>query len=144
MTEKKIIVLFFFDKYTRKYSCSHNQPLTIFFHKDYNTPLNQSPIMLLCSNNYHNIRRAILNNLCSDVWLGHDFLIQHERVEIPFPGYKPTFSLCSLPSAKFETQYLFRSLYKSWWVRLASSYCLKSLPSFSFLGEWKRLQDLSF
>ncbi len=34
---------------------------------------------------YNGVKLSILH-LCSDVILGHDFLKQHEKIEVPFEG----------------------------------------------------------
>ena len=61
-------------------------------------------------NSYNNIQLSVLSDLCTDVLLGHDFLKLHERVEIPFSGSRPSFSLCGLSVSRLEPQSLFDHL----------------------------------
>lgn len=59
---------------------------------------------------YTNVKLSILNNLCSDVLLGHDFLCQHKSVEISFHGKNPPFSICNLSAARLQSPSLFANL----------------------------------
>lgn len=59
---------------------------------------------------YEKFKLSIMSDLCADVLLGLDFLKLHEKVEIPFAGNRPTFSVCSLMAAKVNAQSLFPNL----------------------------------
>ena len=59
---------------------------------------------------YRNVKLAVLDNLCSDVLLGHDFLQQHQQLVIPFNGKKPPFNVCGLLAANIEPPELFAHL----------------------------------
>ncbi len=59
---------------------------------------------------YENFRLSILPGLCTDIILGHDFLNQHQGLQMPFKGEKPTFSVCGLTAAKVEPPALFENL----------------------------------
>ena len=56
---------------------------------------------------YNSVKLSILPNLCSDIILGHDFLKQHEKIEIPFEGPLQPLSICNLAAAKIEPPTLF-------------------------------------
>ena len=60
---------------------------------------------------YHDVRLAVLTNLCSDIILGHKFLRRHSSVQIPFGGPLPPLSVCGLATVK-EISYpsLFKNL----------------------------------
>ena len=59
---------------------------------------------------YHKIKLAILDDLCSDVLLGHDFLKQHKQLVISFNGDKPPLKVCGLLAAKVKPPQLFAHL----------------------------------
>ena len=59
---------------------------------------------------YHRFRLSVLNNLCSDVLLGHDFLRLHQSLEIPFYGANPPLSLCGLSAVNIDPPSLFEHL----------------------------------
>ena len=62
------------------------------------------------NNHYPSVKLSVLPNLCSDVLLGHDFLKQHERLDIRFGGSRPPLSVCALIAAHIDTPTLFGSL----------------------------------
>ncbi|XP_068246611.1 uncharacterized protein [Palaemon carinicauda] len=62
-----------------------------------------SNILGLCSvdlelkgETYHGVELKVLQRLCSDVILGHDFLRKHSGLEMDFGGEKPPLKICSL------------------------------------------------
>jgi hypothetical protein len=59
---------------------------------------------------YDRVKLSILPNLCADVLLGHDFLSQHQTVQIPFNGHKPPFTVCGVAAAIIEPPPLFEHL----------------------------------
>ena len=59
---------------------------------------------------YPRVKLSLLQNLCSDVLLGHDFLKQHKHLQIAFGGPKPPFSLCGLTAARVPLPTLFGTL----------------------------------
>ncbi|XP_055882384.1 uncharacterized protein LOC129925800 [Biomphalaria glabrata] len=61
---------------------------------------------------YKDFKLHILDNLCEDVILGHDFLEQHESVHITFQGPKPTMVLNGMKAANVEPAPLFQNMLK--------------------------------
>ncbi|XP_068220393.1 uncharacterized protein [Palaemon carinicauda] len=66
-----------------------------------------SSILGLCSvdlelkgETYHGVELKVLQRLCSDVILGHDFLRKHSGLEMDFGGEKPPLKICSLGVVK--------------------------------------------
>ncbi|GFN94502.1 retrovirus-related pol polyprotein from transposon opus [Plakobranchus ocellatus] len=59
---------------------------------------------------YRSVKLSILQGLCADLILGHDFLSQHDGLQMSFKGSKPTFSVCGLSTAKVEPASLFNNL----------------------------------
>ena len=59
---------------------------------------------------YPSVKLSVLDNLCTDVLLGHDFLRQHRSIEIPFEGTEPPLSLCNLVAIKVPPVSLFTHL----------------------------------
>ncbi|XP_068224969.1 uncharacterized protein [Palaemon carinicauda] len=66
-----------------------------------------SNILGLCSvdlelkgETYHGVELKVLQRLCSDVILGHDFLRRHSGLEMDFGGEKPPLKICSLGVVK--------------------------------------------
>lgn len=59
---------------------------------------------------YQNVKLSIVDQLCSDVLLGHDFLRQHKAVVIPFHGDKESLTVCGLLAAKVDPPDLFAHL----------------------------------
>ncbi|GFO33886.1 retrovirus-related pol polyprotein from transposon 17.6 [Plakobranchus ocellatus] len=59
---------------------------------------------------YQSVKLSILQGLCADLILGHDFLSQHDGLQMSFQGSKPTFSVCGLSTAKVEPASLFSNL----------------------------------
>ncbi|XP_055878884.1 uncharacterized protein LOC129925016 [Biomphalaria glabrata] len=61
---------------------------------------------------YKDFKLHILDNLCEDVILGHDFLEQHESVQITFQGFKPSMVLNGMKAANVEPAPLFQNMLK--------------------------------
>lgn len=59
---------------------------------------------------YPDFKLSVMPDLCADLLLGHDFLKLHEKVEIPFGGTKPSFSVCGLMTARIDPPFLFGNL----------------------------------
>jgi hypothetical protein len=59
---------------------------------------------------YNDVEMLIMNNLWSDVLIGHDILKSHSSVEIAFHGDKPPFKICSLAIAKVPAVSLLSNL----------------------------------
>ena len=59
---------------------------------------------------YNNFRLSVLPGLCTDLILGHDFLDQHQGLQMPFRGKKPIFSVCGLTAANVDPPALFENL----------------------------------
>ena len=63
---------------------------------------------------YEQIKLSVLPHLCTDIILGHDFLNNHEKLEIKFQGKRGPLSICSVAAAKVEEQSLFGNLQEGW------------------------------
>ena len=59
---------------------------------------------------YPRFKLSVMPNLCTDVLLGHDFLRLHNKLEIPFGGPKPSFSVCAMLAANVSPPSLFGNL----------------------------------
>jgi transposase InsO family protein len=59
---------------------------------------------------YHNIKLLVLENLCCDLLLGHDFMRLHKNVSIKFGGDRPTLSVCNLIAMSIQPPALFSNL----------------------------------
>ncbi|XP_064104081.1 uncharacterized protein LOC135213917 [Macrobrachium nipponense] len=59
---------------------------------------------------YHGVELKVLQSLCSDVILGHDFLRKHSGLEMDFGGEKPPLKICSLGVVKVTPPFLFKNL----------------------------------
>ena len=65
---------------------------------------------------YPSTHLTVLNDLCCDVILGHDFQKQHESVSFKYRGSKPELvikgenSLCALATAKIDEPSLFSNM----------------------------------
>ena len=56
------------------------------------------------------MRLSIMDGLCCDVVLGHDFLSLHDGVLIKFEGKKPTLTVCSVAKSTLVAPSLFSNL----------------------------------
>ena len=54
---------------------------------------------------YEDFRLSVLPGLCTDIILGHDFLDQHQGLQMPFRGKKPIFSVCGLTAANVTSNF---------------------------------------
>ena len=61
-------------------------------------------------NKYENVTMYVMEDLCSPVLLGHDFLKQHRSVSVEFGGSQPPLELCGLAAAEVEPPTLFGNL----------------------------------
>ncbi|GFT85183.1 putative retrovirus-related pol polyprotein from transposon opus [Trichonephila clavipes] len=59
---------------------------------------------------YQNVELLVMNDLCSDVSIGHDILNRHSSVEIGFYGNSPPLTICSLDVAQVPPVSLFSNL----------------------------------
>uniref|UniRef100_A0A2C9LBJ4 CCHC-type domain-containing protein n=1 Tax=Biomphalaria glabrata TaxID=6526 RepID=A0A2C9LBJ4_BIOGL len=59
---------------------------------------------------YEGVRLSLLDNLCSAVILGLDFISLHQNLFIPFDGQKPSLCLSTLQPSKVEAPSLFSNL----------------------------------
>ncbi|XP_068240950.1 uncharacterized protein [Palaemon carinicauda] len=59
---------------------------------------------------YHSVKLKVLQSLCSDVILGHDFLRKYSGLEMDFRGEKPPLKICSLGVVKVSPSFLFKNL----------------------------------
>ena len=50
--------------------------------------------IVLQDNTYSNTKLSVLENLCTDVIIGQDFICQHKNLNVEFGGNKPTLSIC--------------------------------------------------
>lgn len=90
---------------------------------------------------YSHVKLSVLPDLCADVLLGHDFLRQHEKVEIPFAGNKPPFTVCGLAAAGVKPPPLFQHMAPNC-KPITTKSRRHSVPDESFIqSEVKRLLD---
>jgi hypothetical protein len=59
---------------------------------------------------YQQMKLLILQNLCSDIILGHDFMKQHDSVNFSFGGSLNPITLCNVMAMKIETPRIFQHL----------------------------------
>ena len=59
---------------------------------------------------YDNVTLSVIQDLCCDVILGHNFLKQHSVVEIPFGGSMPPLTVCGHTGAAVPSPSLFANL----------------------------------
>ena len=59
---------------------------------------------------YKNVKLHVLENLCSDVILGQDFMKQHEKVVFEFGGNQPTLHISAVTAMKVPAPSLFEHL----------------------------------
>ena len=59
---------------------------------------------------YKNICLSVINNLCSDVIIGHDILENFKTVKIDFGGTEETLHVCSLSTMNVESPSIFQNL----------------------------------
>lgn len=62
------------------------------------------------SNDYPNVLLYVLPNLCCDIILGRDFMLQHKKVELIFNDPKPPMSVCGVAAASLPEAQLFINL----------------------------------
>ena len=64
----------------------------------------------LPEHSYADVKLTVLPDLCADVIMGHDVLNQHESVEIPFGGSRPSLTVCGLATMAVPLPTLFGNL----------------------------------